>query len=202
MVGGASLSCLAFCSSGGFMNFLYLMLALVFGFTVETAFAVQPGVPLPRQVEFVLNNTSNPPPSVKLGTQVTQKKLNVLKAVYDVAVLGGASGSSKVMKDAAGGNAVLPRGAIIKQVTIDTPTALVASSGSPTISFGVESASTDIKGATAISTYNAGLVAGIQTGSAANMSKVAGDYPVGVKVNTNDLASGKVVLYIEYLLGQ
>jgi len=180
------------------MNALFLLLALVFGFTVETALAV----PLPRQVEFILNNTANPPPEVKLGSQVTQKKVNVLKAVYDVAVLGGASGSSKVMRDAAGGAAKLPRGAIITRVTIDPQTALVASSGSPTVSFGVESASTDIKGATAIATLNAGLVAGIQDGQLANMKKVGADLPVGVKVNTNNLASGKIVLFIEYLLGQ
>lgn len=179
------------------MKSLFIMLALVLGFTVEVALAI----PLPAEVEYVLNNTVNPPPEVKLGSQVTQKKVNVLKAVYDVAVLGGASGSSKVMRDAAGGKAILPKGAIIKQVTIQTPTTLVASSGTPTISFGVESASTDIKGANNVATYNAGLVAGIQTGAAATMTRVPADYPVGVKVNTNNLASGKVVLFIEYYLG-
>ena len=71
------------------------------------------------------------------------------QAVYDFAVLGGTSGSSIILKDASGGDATLPAGCDHQERSFSTPTAL-AGTGSPQISFGIESASTDMKTATAI----------------------------------------------------
>lgn len=97
----------------------------------------KPGVPLPADVETRLNTSAVHAPLVKLGSQVTQKKVNVLKAVYDVSKLGGATLSTFTLRDAAGGQAVLPKGAIVQRVLIHTPLALTTGSTMTWLSLGV-----------------------------------------------------------------
>lgn len=187
---------------------LISLVALVAAFTTQIALATvgNPATPLPLTTEQRLNNSALSAPIVKLGSQITQKKVQVLKAVYDFAVLGGASGSSIILKDASGGDATLPKGAIIKSVVFSTPTAL-AGTGSPQISFGIESASTDMKTATAIASFSAGnrLLTGIQVpGTPSTWTRVYNyNHAVGMLITGAGahLTAGKVVVYIEYYVG-
>jgi hypothetical protein len=189
-------------------KFSLLSLAtLVFALTAQIAVAAvgTPATPLPLLTEQRLNNSALSAPIVKLGTQITQKKVQVLKAVYDFAVLGGASGSSIVLKDGSGGDATLPKGAIIKSVAFSNPTALTGNTGSPTLSFGIESASTDMKAATAIASFATanGMLTGIQVpGTLSTWTRVAGfNHTVNVKIASGNVTAGKVVAYIEYYVG-
>jgi hypothetical protein len=183
---------------------LFPILALLL--TAEAAMAGQgtPSNPLPIIVEQRLNDSALSGPLTRLGTQVTQKKVNVLKAVYDFAILGGASGSSIILKDSDGGQATLPKGAVVRRVLISTPTALTASQTTATLSFGLDALATNFKAATVIGTYNAGerFVDGIPQGSAATAMHVNGyNQAVGMQIGVAPITAGKVVLYIEYYIG-
>ncbi len=182
------------------MKQLVTSLALILSLVLAPdAFAVagKPGVPLPKNVEAMLNLGTTPPPIVKLGSQVTQKKVNVMKAVYDPLVLGGISGTY-VLRDAAGGQAVLPKAAVIKQVIIDTVTAVTGTS-SPTIALGINSTN-DLKTATAIGSYT-GVVAGIPVGTAATSVKVtSSDKAVTATTTGGVIQAGKLNVFLEYYL--
>lgn len=181
------------------LNLLALCL-LAFGFTAQSALAVSgtPGVPLPADVEVLLNSNAVPPTMVALGSQVTQKKVNVLKAVYDYSKVGGASGTRK-LKDAAGGDAVLPKGAVVRQVLVDTVSALT-SGGSATVAIGVNS-TTDLKGALAYGSYT-GILAGVPVGTAATAVKVTATSAVTATIAVAPLTAGKINVFIEYLLSE
>jgi hypothetical protein len=176
---------------------LGLLLSLALGgsaFATATT-STHYGVPQPAAVEAILNHTG--PPQVKLGSQLTQKKLLVMKAVYDVAKLGGTSGTTYVLKDAAGGDAVLPANAIIWDGVIDTLTAFVGTNA--TISIGVNS-TTDIKAATAITSYS-GRLAMVPVGTAANAVKVTtANSAVTATIATTTLTAGKMNVFLFYML--
>lgn len=182
--------------------FLGLLLSLVLGgsaFAAATT-SVLYGLPQPAAVETMLNNSATHPAVAGLGTQVTQKKLNVLKAVYDYSKLGGTSGTVLTLKDAAGGDAVLPAGAIIWDGVIDTITAL-DSGGSATVSLGINTA-VDLKAATAMASYT-GRIATIPVGTAAAAVKVTtANSAVTATVGTASLTAGKFNVFLFYVLSE
>lgn len=188
-----------------FLN-LTLMASLFALFAAQAALATvgTPSTPLPLLVESRLNDSALSAPIVKLGTQVTQKKVNVLKAVYDFAVLGGASGSSIILKDASGGDATLPKNAIVKRVTISRATTLTAAQTNATLAFGTDALAANFKAATTFSTFNTGegLTDGIPVGSSATSLRIR-DYnmAVGMKIGVAPITAGKLVVYIEYYIG-
>lgn len=176
------------------MKILLLLLISLNAFAITGS----EGLPLPAAVEAQLNTSAVHAPEVGLGTQVTQKKVNVMKAVYDFAKLGGSSGASVILKDAAGGQAVLPKKAIIVDCIIDVITNLT-SSGTPTVSVGVTTA-TDILGATTYSSITQ-RKACVPVGTAATSVKVGGaKAAVTATINTNDLTAGKFNVFLYYLL--
>lgn len=177
---------------------LTLVSGLAFGAVNVPPVASTPGV-LPADAETVLNLSATAGPSVQLGSLVTQKKVNVLKAVYDFSVLGGTSGSTVILKDAAGGPAVLPAAAVIKQVMIDEVTN-VTGTGNAAIAFGVNTSS-DLLASTAAASFS-NRVAGIPVGTAATSVKTLGQYAVVASFSgsTGNITAGKLNLFIEYYL--
>jgi hypothetical protein len=188
---------------------LLLMTLLSLAVSVQAALAYTgtPSVPLPILTEQRLNQSALHAPIVKLGSQVTQKKVNVMKAVLDVSVLSGGNGIAEgeivVLKDAAGGDAVLPKGAIVKQVIIDTITAFTAQNGTGTaqVRLGVETeAATDLKVATNASSYT-GILAGTPVGTAASSVKVTStNKAVVASLSGGSVTAGKYNIFIEYYL--
>lgn len=158
-----------------------------------------PGLPLPADVKQLLNQSAIHAPIAGLGTQVTEKKVNVMKAVYDFAKLGGSSGASVILKDASGGQAVLPAKAIVVDCLIDVITTPTASSGTPTISLGLTT-SADIKASANYNTYTQRMAC-IPVGTAATVIKVGGGKSaVTATIGTNNLSAGKINVFLYYLL--
>jgi hypothetical protein len=185
-----------------------MLAALSLAFAAESALATQgnPSNPLPLIVEQRLNSSALTGPLVRLGTQVTQKKVNVLKAVYDFSILGGASGSSLVLKDSDGGDATLPKNAIVKNVMVRVATGLTGSQSGVTLKCGWNSTSDNLLAATAISTLSAAprMTAGAIVAGTVSGWKVVDDgynVAVGCKIAVGTITAGKAVLYIEYYLG-
>ena len=165
-----------------------------------TAQAQSPAVPLPGDVETLLNTSPVHSPRVRLGSQVTQKKLNVMKAVYDVSVLGGPINSTIVLKDAAGGFAFIPDNAIIKNAIIHVlgnPQGLGSS-----ISFGVGS-TTDLLDVKGWQTYTASsFVQGIPVNTTVTFARITnGPTTVKAAVTGATVTTGKFNVFIEYYLG-
>jgi hypothetical protein len=179
----------------------------------ESAFATQgnPSNPLPLIVQQRLNQSALAGPLVRLGTQVTQKKVNVLKAVYDYAILGGTSGStgatgaSHILKDSDGGDATLPKDALVKSVMVRVPTTLTSAISGAAIQCGINANANDLVSPTQVSTLNSGnrMTAGaIVQGTVSGWLKVI-DYnqAVGCLIMGAPITAGKYVLYIEYYIG-
>lgn len=179
------------------------LFALVLGLCLAApAFAVtgNPGIPLPAVAAKQLNlNPSNPPATLRLGSQVISKKLQVLKAVYDPTVVGGASGATVTLRDADApwGDAVIPDNAIVKDGAIDTITAL-SGSGSPTVALGLNT-TTDIKGATAIASYT-GVIATVPVGTAATSVKMTAQRALTATIAAGTVSAGKFNVFLEYYL--
>lgn len=163
-----------------------------------------PALPLAPAVKS-LANSGRPGAiqAIKLGSQLVDNKIQVLRAILDVSSIGGAnSGSSYTLKDPEGGDATLPDNAVVRQVFIDTITAAASGSGTtPTISFGTDSPPVNFKAATAFNSYS-GVVAGIPVGTAATAVKMSADTAVGARVLAGSLSSGKIDLLIEYLISE
>lgn len=162
------------------------------------AFAAQAAsLPSHKDVENMLNLSATAGPKVELGTLITKKKVQVLKATYSYAVQGGASTASINLLDTDGKAAKLPDNAVVKQVLIDVLTA-PTSDGSATIALTAQSAG-DLKAATAIASIT-GLVAGVPVGSAATMIKLTAERTVQMSVAVAPLTAGKFNVFIEYYL--
>lgn len=187
---------------------LPILAILSLAFAAESALATggNPAYPVPLIVQQRLNSSALTGPIVRLGTQVTEKKVNVLKAVYDYALLGGLSGGSTILKDSDGGDAVLPMRAIVKNVMFRVATAFTGNQTGVTLKCGWDSASVNLLAATTISSLSAGnrMTAGaIVAGTIAGWRTVDDGYnvAVGCKVGVGQITAGKGVLYIEYYIG-
>lgn len=177
---------------------------LMLAFSMNAFAITGPALPLAPDVK-ALANSGRPGAlqKIKLGSQLVDNKIQVLRAILDVSAIGGAnSGSSYTLKDPEGGDATLPDNAVVRQVFIDTITAGASGSGSmPQISFGTDSPPVNFKAATDMTTYT-GLVAGIPVGTAASAVKMSADTAVAAKVTQGSLSSGKIDLLIEYLISE
>jgi hypothetical protein len=171
---------------------------LVFLFSA-TAMAAA-GFPVPSTVEFLGNNPSNEGfRKIQLGTQLVQKKTQLMKAKYDFAKQGGAVGAI-ILQDVDGKDAVLPTKAIIRQVILDIQTG-ITSGGLATVALGANT-TTDLLAATAKASLGAGLVAGIPVGTAATAVKTTAQRNITATVGTAALTAGKFTAFIEYYLSE
>lgn len=154
--------------------------------------------PPATEIEYQLNRGTEAMRRAQLGTQITQHKVQVLKAVYDFSLQGGSSAGAVSLLDADGKAAVLPNKAIIKNVLIDVVTALT-SGGSATVAIGSGQAANDLKAALAIASYT-GRVAGVPVNTAATAIKLTANRTPTVTIATAPLTAGKLNIFIEYLL--
>jgi hypothetical protein len=119
-------------------------------------------------------------------------------AVYDFSVLGGAVGSV-TLKDLDGNDAVLPKGAIIKNGFLRVLTAAASAGGSGTIAFGANT-TTDLKTATDADTLS-GIVAIIPVGTAATAVALTADRNLQATIATEALTAGKIELHVDFVYG-
>jgi hypothetical protein len=176
-------------------NFIFA-LAMVLGLTAN-AFAASNGLPQPSAVRDLGNYPSiSSLRTMQLGTQLVDKKIQVMKATYKVSVQGGAIGTVN-LKDTDGKDAVLPNKAVIKQVIFDVKTACTTGA-SGTLSFGANT-TTDLKAATAAASWT-GLVAGVPVGTAATAVKTTAQRTLTASIATGIIAACDINAFIEYYI--
>lgn len=185
-----------------FLILSLVMLALPQWSWAAGIYLLNAGTPSPASVRTLLNLGGANGAAfqlVRLGTQLADKKVQVMKASYDFAVQGGSDVASLNLKDTDLKDAVIPKSAIIKQVLIDTITAPVGTNA--TITLAADTPGADLKAATAITSYTAGsLQAGTPVGTAATMHKMLADRTITMRVLGNNLTAGKFNVFIEYYL--
>lgn len=140
-------------------------------------------------------------PFEELGAQLHRTK-NVLKAVYDFAVLGGAVGDIGLLDDD-GKAAMIPAKAVVTRAWSETITG-VTSLGSATVAGKLVGAA-DIQAATAKATLVAGaFVEGVPVGTAATFVKQSNAVETQMKatVAVAALTAGKIAYYLEYVLSE
>lgn len=178
-------------------KFIIVLLISSFPFS---ALAIEGSTPQPAAIKALLN--SGRPGAIQkaqLGTQMVDKKIQVLRASYDFGVLGGASGSTLTALDEGGKPAVIPDNAIIKQVIFDVLQNPVGTGA--TIAVGVNGSTTNLKGFTSVGSWT-GLVAGVPVGTAATAIKTTSQSAVTYRVTAGSLTQGKIDAFIEYYVGQ
>lgn len=123
---------------------------------------------------------------------------NLIVAVWDFAVLGGAISTIKLPDDQ--GNPILfPANTIITRCWFYTVTAPVGASG--TLAFGSGAAANDLKTATAITSFTlAAMVEGIPVYSAATNVALSSASSPSITIATTPMTAGKVKAFIEYVL--
>lgn len=159
-------------------------------------------VKVPADVRFVLNQGYGA--EAQLGTQVIDKKVQVLKAVYDFSVLSGSASTAYSLKDTDGKDAVIPANALIVDCMIDVITAPQSLSASLTLAIGtgLTVPNTDLKAATVIGSYT-GRVACIPVGSAATAIKASSATTPKLSLGSQgDLTAGKINVLLQYILSE
>lgn len=162
-------------------------------------------VPTATETQFVLDNDSNAGPAMRLGTQITQERIQVKKCVYDYAVLGGGTTATPLtLKDTDGGPCALPAAALILGGYLDVvtdPTATVYTNS--TLSWSTGSGASDLLAGKRYTAFTSTLgntqITLIPVGTTATMIKTRGI--VNPKLTVNGiLTAGKINLFIQYLL--
>ncbi len=175
-----------------------IALCLATGLLGGAAYALNNGLPQPSAVRDLLNyGGASGIRSAQLGTQVVDKKVQVMKARYDYASVGGSTAAAINLKDVDGKDAVLPANAVVKNVLIDVLTVPATAAGSHTISLGINTAS-DLGAALQYQSWF-GRLNGIPNGGASTMVKVTAAAPVTATIGTAPgLNAGKFNVFIEY----
>lgn len=181
----------------------FLLLAALFASPAFAAF------PSHEDVRAELNQ-SPVGARVQLGTQLQDKKIQVLVAKYDFSVDGGAVGI-KNLKDVDGKKAVLPAGAIIKDCLLMVDTT-VTSAGTAYIGLSTGNKLDDLRGSTVLASNFAPsdqVKACDIVGTAASSVKLPGptdgytsEYTPTMKIAGAALTGGKFRVFIQYLLSQ
>lgn len=148
----------------------------------------------PADAKLLLNKMNSTAQKVRLGDYIANQR-GVVKGIYSFAVQGGAV-TSVNLKDENGRDIVLPSGAIITQVFIDEVSNVTGGAGS-TIAIGANT-TTDLIGATAIASFT-GIIAGIPTGTAANMVKLTADRTLTATIGTDPVTAGVLHVYVEFV---
>lgn len=173
-------------------KFFALLLALVVPTLVQAEYKK------PAEVRDILNQGYGA--TTQLGTQLVDKKTQVLKAQYSYAASGGAVGEVSLL-DTDGKPAKLPDNAVIKNCLIDVVTAPSSTSSAATIALGTGLSATDLKAATAIASYS-GLVACVPVGSAATSIKMTDEHTVKATIAAHPLTAGIINVFIEYFVSE
>ncbi len=132
--------------------------------------------------------------------KVVNKTQNMLVAVYDFAVNGGATGTVKLV-DEKGNPAFLPDNAIVQRVLAEVITA-VTSSATCTVAVGART-TTDLLPATDKSSLTIGaFIDGTPVDTAATADKMTADSQVTATIATTAALTGKLRVYIRYVLSE
>lgn len=142
---------------------------------------------------------------MKRGTVTRQNGLTVKKvltAEFDTAGTD-SSGVANTTIAAHGSGVYLPDNAVITRAWYDVITTFTSATDAATIAIHAQSAN-DIKSAIAISNvanpYDAGLVEGVQDGTASAMVKLTAEREIVFTVAVEALTAGKLVLFVEYVI--
>ncbi len=158
------------------------------------------GLPQPAVVKAVANlGGAEGLRKIQIGTQLTDKKIQVMKAKWDFAVQGGAV-STINLKDVDGKDAVLPNKAVIRQVIIDRITAPTSAGGAGTIALNANSAG-DLLVAVDADTLSA-IHAGVPVGTAATAVKTTAQRTLTAAIATEALTAGKIIVFVEYYISE
>ncbi len=209
------------------MTKIFLITSLLVALLGSPSFAYvgNPTMPSASTVRFLLDHNIMRGDQTKLGTQLTDHKIQLLKGQWSFAKQGGASVLSPsafgiILQDADGKDAVLPTNAVVKMVTLDviqTPTASASTGFTlPKISFGVNTPN-DLFPSTLATTLS-GFVAGTPIDTAATFVKVKRVQPAGpynpsvfpspdkgnsalvMNIAGGSVLSGKLNVFVEYYL--
>ncbi len=135
----------------------------------------------------------------QLGSLAIKSEVRMLKATYDFAVNGGATGAV-TLKGIDGQDAVLPNKAIVVDCLIDVITP-GTTSASGTMSLSTGQVAADLKAALAAASYT-GLVACIPVGTAASSIKMTADRTVVGLIATGALTAGKWNVLLYYIISE
>ncbi len=156
-----------------------------------------------RGQKFYLNRMNSVASKVQLGTLLRNRK-GTLKCIYDVSADAsrGVTGASYNLKDEDGNDCVLPSGAIITQVYFDIVTAFTSTGNNGTIALDANTGG-DLLAAVDADTLP--LTAshpgsGVPIGTAATMVKLTADRTLKATVATNSLLTGKMHVFVDYVL--
>lgn len=145
----------------------------------------------------------------ELGTQILTNQQRMIRCTYDFSSLGGSSAAALSLRSSTTDSfskpnttCLLPKGAIIMEVFIDTVTSLT-SAGSATIALSTGQTAADILTATAYSSLTAGsITAGVPLGTAATAIKLTADRTPTATIAVAPLTAGKFYVLIDYILSQ
>lgn len=156
-----------------------------------------------KDVEFLGNHNVPGGQPMQLGTQITTKKVQLLRCSYSFLVQGVGSSSVINLKDTDGSNCSIPPGAIVIDGMID---GMFIPAGSAQIAIGsgiFGQGAGDLKAAAAASGYS-GLLDIVPASTAATAIKNNSTLPANPKVTLTfaPITSGKFNVFIEYYLSQ
>jgi hypothetical protein len=176
-------------------KFLSVLMVFGFMFAPKAQALINPNLPFNSAYGNLITRANTTSPLEGLGTVVNQTK-NMIKCVYDVAVLGGAVGSINLVDDQ--GNAcILPSGAVAVRDYLYVVTAPANGASLPYMSFQLLAAN-DLKTATA--GMATGLIEGAATGSVTLGVGPTTSASSQVTVwNSAAITVGKVDLFIEFV---
>lgn len=158
------------------------------------------GLPQPSVVKQLGNYPSNSSlRTAQLGTQLIDKKIQVMRASYTYSVQGGSDAANINLLDVDGKDAVLPNYSIIKQVICDIITQPVGVGAS--ISLGANTA-VDIKASTSVASWTVGEFATIPVGTAGTAVKLTAQRTLVTRILGANLSAGRYDCFVEYYIGQ
>jgi hypothetical protein len=140
--------------------------------------------------KFLLDRMNAVAGKVGLGTLLNKCK-NIVKVTYDVAVNGGAVGSILL-------GTKIPSGAIVTRVFYQIKTAFTSTGNNGTLALSLQSAG-DVLAAVDADTLS-GIGSGIQDDAVANMLALTAERELTAVVATNALLTGKVDIFVEYVV--
>lgn len=149
---------------------------------------------------YELNRSSAVARKYALGTNLQGAGALGVKAQWDFAKSGGASGDL-TLKDPEGNPVKLPTGAIITNCLLDVVTQPTSSTGSGSIAFS-SSAVGDLKASQVVASWPIGRQACIPTGSTGTMIKLASEAPLKIRVGSERLTAGKINVWVQYVLSE
>lgn len=144
-----------------------------------------------------------------IGDQIFTNQQRMVRCTYDFSVMGGSTAAGMTLRASTVSSnsttlqpCLLPKGAIIMEVFIDTITSLT-SGGSATVALSTGQTGSDILGGTAYSSFTAGgITAGNPLGTASTAIKLTADRSPIVTLGTAPVTAGKFYVLIDYILSQ